>query len=321
MRNAIVARAPTRIDFGGGWTDVPPYPAREGGAVCNLAIARYATATVALAPAHSDPGPAPTGSDRLVRAALRRSPIHGVHAAISNDFPVGAGLGGSSAAGAALAGALAELANVPLTRHGLASLSRATEVDELQVPGGYQDHFAAAFGGALYLELADGTVDVEQIALSDDMTAVLARRCILVYTGESRISGHTISSVHDGFLAGERRIVAALARMRTLASDMAVALRSDDVATLGHLVGEHWVHQRALHPDIPTERIDAIITAAARVGALGAKALGASGGGCVVAIAEDGREDELALALAPLGERITFAVDTSGFQVIASQAA
>ena len=47
MSRAIVARAPTRLDFGGGWTDVPPYAEREGGAVCSVAIARYATATVA----------------------------------------------------------------------------------------------------------------------------------------------------------------------------------------------------------------------------------------------------------------------------------
>ena len=322
MKGALVARAPTRIDFGGGWTDVPPYPAQVGGAVCNLAIARYATATVTVAAPGSDPHPsALTGEDRLVRAALRRSPVHGVRATVSNDFPVGAGLGGSSAAGVALAGALAELANVSLSRHALASLSRATEVDELQVPGGYQDHFAAAYGGALYLQMGEDTVDVEEIPLTDDARAALARRCILVYTGESRVSGRTITSVRDGFLAGVPRVVAALARMRSLASEMAAALRSGDVGTLGHLVREHWVHQRALHPDIPTERIDAIVTAAARAGALGAKALGASGGGCVVAIAEDGREDELALALAPLGERITFAVDTTGFDVIASHAA
>ena len=319
MRSALVARAPTRIDFGGGWTDVPPYPARKGGAVCNLAIARYATATVTVAaPGSSADSSALTGSDWLVRAALRRSPVRGARATVSNDFPVGAGLGGSSAAGVALAGALAELANTPLSRHALASLSRATEVDELQVPGGYQDHFAAAYGGALYLELGDNTVNVEEIALSDDVRDMLARRCILVYTGESRVSGHTITSVRDGFLADERSIVASLARMRSLASDMAATLRIGDVDTLGHLVGEHWVHQRALHPDIPTERVDAIVAAATRAGALGAKALGASGGGCVVAIAEDGREDELALALAPLGERITFAVDTTGFHLIAA---
>ena len=322
MSGAIVARAPTRIDFGGGWTDVPPYPAREGGAVCNLAIARYSTATVTVAGSSLPTDlSSPAGDDRLVRAALRRSPIEGVRATISNDFPVGAGLGGSSAAGVALAGALAELASAPLTTHALALLSRATEVDEMQVPGGFQDHFAAAYGGALHLKISGDTVDVEQIPLSDDMRGALARRCILVHTGESRVSGHTITSVLDGFLAGEPRIVAALARMRLLAADMAAALRGGDVGMLGHLVGEHWVHQRALHPDIPTERIDAIIAAAARAGAAGAKALGASGGGCVVAIAEEGREDELALALAPLGNRITFAVDTIGFQLITSHAA
>ena len=318
MRRTLVARAPTRIDFGGGWTDVPPYPEREGGRVCNIAIGRYATATVTAATAESA---VPSGNDWLVRAALRRSPMNGVHATVANDFPVGAGLGGSSAAGVALAGALAELANAPLSRHALASLSRSTEVDELKLPGGYQDHFAAAYGGALYLEMSADTVEVEQLPLTADVRDALARRCILVYTGESRISGRTITSVRDGFLAGERGIVAALARMRTLATDMANALRLGDISALGQLVGEHWVHQRALHPDIPTARIDAIISAATRAGALGAKALGASGGGCVVAIAEDGREDELALALAPLGERITFVVDTTGFSVTASHTA
>ena len=322
MRRTLVARAPTRIDFGGGWTDVPPYPAREGGAVCNLAIARYATATVTAGATSSASGPTADAEDnRLVRAALRRSPLRAVSASVSNDFPVGAGLGGSSAAGVALAGALAELANVPLTRHALASLSRATEVEGLQVPGGYQDHFAAAFGGALYLEVGEDTVDVEEIALSIDTRSALARQCVLVYTGESRVSGRTIMSVRDGYLAGEARIVTALARMRSLASDMAAALRIGDVGTLGDLVGEHWVHQRSLHPGIPTERIDAIIAAAARAGARGAKALGASGGGCVVAIAEDGRADELAEALAPLGERIVFAVDTTGFDLIETHAA
>jgi hypothetical protein len=37
----------------------------------------------------------------------------------------------------------------------------------------------------------------------------------------------------------------------------------------------------------------------------------------VLAIARDGREDELARALAPLGERLGFAVDQTGFDVVA----
>jgi D-glycero-alpha-D-manno-heptose-7-phosphate kinase len=318
VSRAIVARAPTRLDFGGGWTDVPPYSDREGGAVCNLAIARYTTATVASGGCVAARTGSPNAAeDRLFRAALRHSPISNVYARLSNDFPVGAGLGGSSAAGVALAGALAELAGSPLAPHALAMLSRETEVAEIGMPGGFQDHFAAAFGGALLLTFEKGNVGVEQIALSVDAGAALARRSVLVYTGESRISGDTITAVRDAYLAGERRVLDALARMKALAREMASALRAEDLDTLGMLVSEHWTYQRALHPAIPTARIDTIVRAAARSGALGAKALGASGGGCVLAIARDGREDELARALAPLGERLTFSVDTTGFDVLA----
>ena len=40
VTDTIVTRGPTRIDFGGGWTDVPPYSDEMGGYVCNVAIAR-----------------------------------------------------------------------------------------------------------------------------------------------------------------------------------------------------------------------------------------------------------------------------------------
>ena len=43
VSDTIITRAPTRIDFGGGWTDVPPYSDEVGGFVCNVAINRYAT--------------------------------------------------------------------------------------------------------------------------------------------------------------------------------------------------------------------------------------------------------------------------------------
>ena len=45
VAETIVTRAPTRIDFGGGWTDVPPYSDEMGGYVCNVAISRYATSS------------------------------------------------------------------------------------------------------------------------------------------------------------------------------------------------------------------------------------------------------------------------------------
>ena len=312
MPRALVARAPARLDFGGGWTDVAPYCDEQGGAVCNVAITRYATATVATG------APVEGASDEpLVRAALRRAGAPGASASIASDFPQGSGLGGSSAAGVALAGALAALRGEHLEPAALAERSRRTETEELGVPGGFQDHYAAAFGGALLLTYS-GCVGVELLALPAATCDSLARRGVLVYTGVSRISGGTITAVADAYRSRDRRVCEALARMKELAPLMAASLRASDLDALGEQVGEHWVHQRALHPTITTARIDAIEQAAARAGALGMKALGASGGGCVLALARDGREDELARALAPLGERLTYAVDHGGFQVIAS---
>jgi D-glycero-alpha-D-manno-heptose-7-phosphate kinase len=314
VSRALVARAPTRLDFGGGWTDVAPYCDEQGGAVCNAAITRYATATVATGVAGATPS---ASDDALVRAALRRAGIVDATASVASDFPIAAGLGGSSAAGVALAGALAALRGETLEPAALAERSRRTEVEELGVAGGFQDHYAAAFGGALLLTY-EGCVGVELLAVSDATCDALARRGVLLYTGVSRISASTIVAVSDAYRAGDAGVCAALARMKMLAVEMAASLRAGDVDALGEQLAEHWVHQRALHPTITTDRIDAIGRTAARAGALGMKALGASAGGCVFVLARAGREEELARAIAPLGERLDFEIDRAGFDIVAT---
>ena len=37
----VTARAPVRVDFAGGWSDVPAFAEREGGVVTNAALALY----------------------------------------------------------------------------------------------------------------------------------------------------------------------------------------------------------------------------------------------------------------------------------------
>ncbi|HEX5830743.1 MAG TPA: hypothetical protein VFY16_07190, partial [Gemmatimonadaceae bacterium] len=182
----LVARAPTRIDFGGGWTDVPPYDVEQGGFVCNVAIARYATATLV------DGGPdAATGEGSdLARAALRRLGPAGARLTLAADFPTGAGLGGSSAAGVAALGACLAWRAERLEPAALAETSRLLEVEDLAVAGGRQDHYAAAYGGALALHFTD-RVTPNPIPLAADVVAALERRCVVVYTGASRISGAT----------------------------------------------------------------------------------------------------------------------------------
>jgi len=312
-RRAVLASAPTRLDFGGGWTDVPPYPEERGGFVCNIAISRRATARVVerdrdtLATASADRGP-------VIEAALARASVGLVDVSITSDFPIGAGLGGSSAAIVALGAALHALRNESPALATLAEWSRAVEVDDMGVAGGRQDHYAAAFGGALALTFGDAT-QVSRIPLDAATRTALERRCIVAYTGESRISGTTITAVLDAYKHGEQRVTTALATMCALARQMADALRSGEVAYLAQLVDEHWRAQRTLHAGISTPRIDTIERAARAAGATGYKALGASGGGCIMAFADDANVDAVAQAIAPYAERLSWSIDDIGVEV------
>jgi D-glycero-alpha-D-manno-heptose-7-phosphate kinase len=304
----VVARAPTRIDLGGGWTDVPPYCDREGGFVCNIAIARYSTATLQKRAGSDEP---------LVRAALRRSGLSGYGITLKNDFPMGAGLGGSSAASAAILGATRRVLDEPIDRAWIAEEGRRIEVEELGVAGGRQDHYAATHGGALALTF-DSAVTVRRLALTESTAAGLVSRSILVYTGESRISGDTIEAVLGAYQAGDKRVIGALARMKELASQMADALERGDVDAVGDMLGEHWEFQRSLHASIPTTRIDEIVRVAREAGARGSKAMGASGGGCVLVIANENNVDAVRRDVATLGTVLDFALDDQGVDLVSA---
>ena len=312
----LVARAPTRLDFGGGWTDVPPYSDERGGCVCNVAIELHAIATVRSRSDAPDRRATDSTPDNAVAAAAtRRAAMPHVRVDLDAEYPLGAGLGGSSAAGVAVLGALAAWRGETIDPAALAEESRRLEVEDLGIAGGRQDHYAAAMGGALGLWFG-GDVRTRRIPLSDSVIDQLNRRCIVVYTGQSRISANTITAVMDAYRAKNPRVAGALDRLRDLAGQMVDALATGDIDALGQMVGEHWVHQRALDPAIPTPLIDAILADAGTAGALGGKALGASGGGCVLAIAGDGREDDVRRAMAARAKPITCCVAQHGFQVV-----
>ena len=333
---SIVTRAPARLDLAGGWSDVPPYCDEEGGCVCNVAITRYATVRLAGANARAFAAAGRVEDSprlavaALARAARMRPDRDAPTATVWSDFPFSAGLGGSSAAGVALAaaahawhGALPSMDALDDTcRAALAEWSRAVEVEDARIAGGRQDHYAAAFGGALRLDFGadagDAPVRVTRLGPTRASLDAFVRRAVVVYTGESRISGDTITAVLDAYRARASRVVGALARMKAIAHEMAAALEAGRLDDVGMLLDEHWVHQRALHPSITTARIDALVAGGREAGSIGAKALGASGGGCVLLLAADGREDALRAAVAPLGELVPFAIDEVGVRVLAS---
>jgi D-glycero-alpha-D-manno-heptose-7-phosphate kinase len=213
-----------------------------------------------------------------------------------------------------MAAALAEFRGLRYAAPDLAELSRSTETETMGLAGGCQDHYAAAFGGALLLRCGS-TTTVDQIALSDVTIAEIESRATIAFTGESRMSSRTITAVLDAYRKSEPDTCESLARMTQLAHHMADALAAGDIDRLGSLLADQWTAQRALHPTITTPLIDRIVADVSTAGALGTKALGASGGGCVLVIARRDRVDAVRQTLARHAQLLPLRIARQGVLV------
>ncbi len=311
------AAAPVRLDFAGAWTDVPPFSAREGGAVVNAALSLHAHAALTLGGAGvrlvsedlaeqlecaDSRGLARDGRLELLKAALRMFPVQGACLLTTrSEAPPGSGLGSSGALDVALVAALSLARREPLAGRDIAEQAWYLETVEAGIPGGKQDQLAAALGGFLRLSFRDPDVGIEPITLDPAFAAALARQMVLCYTGRSRVSGDMIARVMGAYERGDRGVTGALRAMKDLADPMADALRRADLARVGALLHEHWAHQQALDPGMRTAEMAQLERGMAAAGALGGKAAGAGAGGCMFFVTPDdraAREGALAAARA-----------------------
>ncbi|HTY07234.1 MAG TPA: hypothetical protein VMC86_12000 [Gemmatimonadales bacterium] len=310
----VRAQAPTRLDFAGGWTDVPPFSAREGGVVVNGAIALHTVAeleiggslirleaedTGTVVECVNAGGLVRDGRLELHKAALRMFPVQGnVTLKTRSAAPPGSGLGGSGALDVALVACLARARAEHWDARELAEHAWHLETVEAGLPGGRQDQQAAAYGGFHRFSFRDPDVGVEPITLDPAFADALSRRMVLCYTGQSRVSGGTITRVAEAYERRDRQVVGALRALKDLAEEMAVALRTGDLAAVGRILSRNWERQLELDPGMRTEPMGRLEAALARVGVLGGKAAGAGAGGSMFFLAGD----EVAAAVAAARE-------------------
>ena len=290
------ARAPLRIDFGGGWTDVPLYAREHGGAVVNAAITRYARGSIGVGPVRRH--------DRVLGR-----PSSGVSYTV--DAPSGSGLGTSAAQ---------NVLWVTLVKTTVANVSDRAEIADiacqvgnlLGIVGGKQDEYASALGGVHYFSF-NNSVEAERLDSSPSLAGDLLSRLVLVYSGESRISGSIHDRVWERYRLGNPAVLDALSRLRDLAGAMRETLLSRDFDAFGRLLSENWECQKALDASVTTPRLEAIMDAARRAGAIGGKACGAGGGGCLVFCSAVDQRGTLAASLARQGLPVLdFDFDTYG---------
>jgi len=330
--NIFRAKAPLRISFGGGGTDVSPYPEERGGAVLSVTIDKYAYCSLA---ARDDELVNVTSLDYdlvaryplneklqydgkldLVKAATKVMAIKsGVDLFLHSDMPPGSGLGTSSTTTMALVGAIKHWLRLALSDYDIAELAYRIERQEAGIKGGKQDQYAASFGGFNFIEFLGQKTIVNPLRIKRGIINELEYRLMLCYTGKTRLSAGIIDDQVRGYTEKREDVVRALDETKALAIAMKNALLLGQIDEFGSLLHQSWQSKKKFSTKITDPYIDELYEIARRSGAIGGKLLGAGGGGYLLLLCEFDKRHILAQKLEEHGGKVVnFAFEFNGLQ-------
>lgn len=330
----LIARAPVRLSFLGGGTDLPSYYERHGGLVISTSIDKYfyvfatpkehgsvqINSSDYRAFFRKQRGVEPLWDDDLglVRAALRDFGYDsGLSLFLASEVPPGSGLGSSGAVAVALVKTLATLHGYTLDREAVAARACALEIDRLGSPVGRQDQYASSFGGLNAITFGPAGMTVQRLSIDPKILAELERSLLLFFTGVTRDANDVLEEQNRASRDDDSATVAALHAMKALAIAGLQTLERGNLQEFAALIAESWAQKKRLATGVSNERVDTAYELALRHGALGGKLAGAGGGGFLILYCEPPRQRAVTEALESAGlRRMEYRFERAGAQVL-----
>ncbi len=319
----IRSKAPLRLGLAGGGSDVSPYSDLYGGIVLNATINLYAYCTIEetndeMITIESYDGecfgsyPLSSrltidGKASLLKGTYNRImrdfclPLKACKITTYNDAPAGSGLGTSSTMVVAILKAFVEWYSLPLGDYEIARLAYEIERKDLQLSGGKQDQYAAAFGGFNYMEfLKDDMVIVNPLKVKRWILDELEASIVLYFTGRSRSSAAIIDEQKKNTSSGNTKSIEAMHRIKQGAIDMKLAVLKGDMKEFARILGQGWKDKKKMAGAITNPVIEEAFSVATKAGALAGKVSGAGGGGFIMFFVEPTKKKSVTEALKQL---------------------
>jgi D-glycero-alpha-D-manno-heptose-7-phosphate kinase len=330
----IRSKAPFRVSFGGGGTDLPPYCVDHGGCTINTTIDRHVFITIE---ARDDKevridavnmnrkigfelGDKDYSEDfEIFKGVLNVLDVEtGFNITVYSELPPGSGMGGSSSLAVALIGALDEYYNWNLSPHEIAQKAYEIERIELEQKGGYQDQFAAAYGGFCFTKFTD-KVKVDPIDTTAEIINELQYRLILCYVGGSHFSSDIQDEVIEGYEIEKKSYMDAMQDLKDIAHEMREIVESKEINRLsefGQLLHQGWLAKKSLSDKISNKNIENFYVTSRKFGVLGGKLLGAGGGGHLLLFSDPKEKYKVIQELEEIGGQIiNFHFNPRGLEV------
>ena len=297
----IVSKTPVRIAFGGGGTDVEPYPRMYGGFVVNATITKYFRTIVSknsdqLFRIYSDNkftsykfkeiknlNESLPLNDIIKATLFLLKPNLGLDFYIHGKAPKKAGLGASASLSCSLIAGILKVQSKQINLSGVAEKAYKVEDELLENVGGRQDQYSTLFGGFNCITFSGGKeVDVDKLKISSSFRERIEKNLILYYTGIPHTSGNLVKKQVDFFKREQNKAKKFLDQIKEIAYMIRDSLKDEEFERFGELLSEDLKVKKRFNPLIMNEEMNKINKGMIKKGVIGGRVCGAGGGGSMI---------------------------------------
>jgi D-glycero-alpha-D-manno-heptose-7-phosphate kinase len=240
-------KAPLRIDFAGGWTDIPYLIDGRKGYVSNITISPLISLTdidINFGVYTPGSGISTSTSINLIRKIKSEE-----------DFLEKNSLN-------QIAEKLVDLENY-----------------KLKWINGRQDAYSITYGGFNCFEFLKEGVQKVDLDIKKENLEELEKRIILIYSGFSHDANRIVSQVYKNYNSRNKKYGGALSTLSRCGLEFAKYLEKGNLDRCAELMSKNWQAQKELASKISNSKINKIYSFAINNGALGGKLCGVGGGG------------------------------------------
>lgn len=284
----ILSMAPTRISLFGGSTDLPEFASRYGGFCLNMAI--NIRQEILLTNDNQIIKYPTNGSENfywliLNEFGIGKSQTTGFNASFNGEIT--GGIGSSAAAAVALIGAVNKYKNLGMSRADIAEKAWNIETNKLNLYGGRQDQYCAAFGGVNGMEFRQDQVTV--VPLSRNFADKLYPSLVLFHLGFNRKNPR----IQEGFKGLTQGQIFYLDKIKKLVTDAIPYIGEGDIEAVGRLLDKSWELKKKSNKGVGSPVFEMIYRKAKKLGAWGGKICGAGGGGYCIFMIDPAKRQNL----------------------------
>lgn len=284
----IEVTLPARINFGGAWSDTPPFCINEGGCVCNAAILinnkkpikvsiEEITEEVIIIENEGEKIEISKLEkleeiDReeafaLIKIILDLAKINKLNFKIlieNENIPRGSGLGTSSILSLAILKAIYRFENRKIDDEKL--INQVLEVEKrIGTGGGWQDQAGAIKRGIKLIKSNPGETQkliIDEVKIMEETKKELKERLVLIYTGETRNSKDIVQEIMAEYQNDSLEIKEKINKLKEIAINMKEVLENGQIDIFAELLNQNYEISRTLNDKIvnkTTEKIFELI--------------------------------------------------------------